>query len=83
MPLKKAWHPLDRSTVGRAPDRYGVYELGDEDGTVLAVETGVLPDELKTVLAYGDAAKVRWEATQTREQAEELADEHRRRLGER
>jgi hypothetical protein len=82
MPLQKAWRSLDRSTVGRAPDRYGVYELGDENGTVLAVETGVLPDELKTVLAYGDAAKVRWEATQTREQAEELADEHRRRLDE-
>lgn len=80
MPLKKAWRALDRSTVGRAPDRYGVYELGDEDGTVLAVDAGVLPDELKTVLAYGDAAKVRWEATQTRERAEELADEHRQRL---
>lgn len=83
MPLKKAWRPLERSTVGRAPDRYGVYELGDEDGTILAVDTGVLPDELKTVLAYGDAATVRWEVTQTREQAEELAEEHRRRLDER
>lgn len=82
MPLKKAWRSLERSTVGRAPDRYGLYELGDEDGTVLEVGTGVLQDELKTALAYGNAAKVRWEATQTRDQANELAKEHRKRLGD-
>jgi len=83
MPLKRPWRDLDRSTVGGAPDRYGVYELADEDGTVLQVGTGVLPDELKTALAYGDATKVRWETTQTREQAEALAEEHRQRLDER
>lgn len=80
MPLKKRWHDLSRSTVGGVPDRYGVYELGDEEGNVLAVETGPLRDELKEALAYGDAARVRWETTQTREQAERLADEHRERL---
>lgn len=83
MPLKKAWRSLERSTVGRAPDRYGVYELGDEDGRVLEVGTGVLPDELKTALAYGNAAKVRWKTTQTRDRAAELAEEHRQRLDDR
>lgn len=80
MPLRKAWRDLDRATVGRAPDRLGVYELGDEDGTVLSVDWGVLEDELKTALAYGDGERVRWEETQTRERAEELAAEHRGRL---
>lgn len=80
MPLETRWLPLTRSTVGRAPERYGVYELGDDDGTVLAVDTGVLPDELKEVLAYGDAEKVRWEATPTLQRAEELAERHRDRL---
>lgn len=80
MPLPTQWLPLTRSTVGRSPDSYGVYELGDENGTVLAVETGVLQDELKDVLAYGDAVKVRWKMTHTREQAEELAEKHRDRL---
>lgn len=80
MPLRKAWRDLDRATVGRAPDRLGVYELGDEDGTVLSVDWGVLEDELKTALAYGDGEQVRWEEAQTRERAEELAAEHRGRL---
>lgn len=80
MPLRKAWKPLERSTVGSVPDRWGVYELGDADGTVLAVDTGPLRDELKEALAYGDAAQVRWEVTQTREQAADLAEEHRDRL---
>jgi len=83
MPIAKPWRSLDRSTLARAPDRYGVYELGDEDGTVLEVETGVLPDELKSAIAYGTATAVRWETTQTRAQAEELAEEHRRRLEDR
>jgi hypothetical protein len=83
MPLAKPWRSLDRSVVSRAPDRYGVYELGDDDGTVLEVGTGVLPDELKSAIAYGSATAVRWEATQTREEAEELAEEHRRRLEDR
>ena len=80
MPLRKAWEPLERATVGKAPDRYGVYELGDEDGTVLAVEHGPLRDELKEALAYGDAERVRWKTTQNRQQAERLVAEHRERL---
>ncbi|NHN48763.1 hypothetical protein G9464_14335 [Halostella sp. JP-L12] len=79
MPLPKQWRPLERSTVGKAPERYGVYELGDDDGTVVEVGAGVLRDELKTALAYGSGTKVRWEATNTRERAEELAAEHRER----
>ncbi|CAI50182.1 uncharacterized protein NP_4182A [Natronomonas pharaonis DSM 2160] len=82
MPLQKPWQPLERSTIGGVPDRYGVYELGDGNGTVLAVEHGPLRDELKEALAYGDGSKVRWKETQTREQAVEIADTHRERLGE-
>ncbi|WP_207592604.1 DUF7508 domain-containing protein [Halomontanus rarus] len=80
MPLRKPWRDLDRSTVARAPDRLGVYELGDGQGTVLAVDSGVLRDELKTALAYGDGEQVRWTETQTREQAADLLAEHRARL---
>ncbi|MFC6718177.1 hypothetical protein ACFQGT_11110 [Natrialbaceae archaeon GCM10025810] len=80
MPLRKPWRDLDRATVARAPDRPGAYELGDADGTVLAVDSGVLRDELKTALAYGDADRVRWTETHTLERADELADEHRERL---
>ncbi|WP_449272187.1 DUF7508 domain-containing protein, partial [Halorubrum halodurans] len=32
MSLAKPWRELDRSTVGRAPNRYGLYELGDDEG---------------------------------------------------
>lgn len=81
MSLPKHWQTLDRSTVARAPERWGVYELGNDDGTILAVESGVLQDELKSALTYRDAPKVRWEATPSREQAEELATEHRERAG--
>ena len=80
MPLSRPWRDLDRDTVSSAPDRLGVYELGDGTGTVLAVEAGVLRDELKTALAYGDGQQVRWQETQTREQAESLVAEHRDRL---
>lgn len=80
MPLSKHWRDLDRETVACAPDRIGVYELGDADGTVLAVESGVLADELKTALAYGDGERVRWEATGSRERAAELVADHRDRL---
>ncbi|MCY4729175.1 hypothetical protein KY092_01230 [Natronomonas gomsonensis] len=80
MPLKKAWQPLERSTVGTAPDRYGVYELGDGDGNVLAVDHGPLRDSLKEALAYGDGEEVRWQTTQNRQQAERLTEEHRNRL---
>ena len=80
MPLKKGWRPLERATVGSVADRYGMYELGDGDGTVIAIDHGPLRDSLKEALAYGDGEQVRWEVTQTREQAEQLADEHRSRL---
>lgn len=82
MPLAKRWRDLDRDVVGSVPDRYGVVEFGDDDGTVLFVETGPLRDVLKEALGYGraDATRVRWEATATRERAAELADEHRSRV---
>ncbi|MFC4989804.1 DUF7508 domain-containing protein [Saliphagus infecundisoli] len=80
MPLSKHWRDLNRETVARAPDRIGVYELGDDEGTVLAVESGVLADELKTALAYGDGERVRWEATGSRDRAAELVADHRERL---
>jgi len=66
MPLQKPWRDLERETIAAAPDRPGVYELGDASGTVLAVDHGVLRDELKSVLAYGDGDRVRWtEATRS------------------
>jgi hypothetical protein len=82
MPLQQRWRALDRSAVGAAPDRLGVYELGDDGGTVLEVDWGVLPDELKDALSYGPrgATQVRWKTVQTRAQAEELAAEHRERV---
>ena len=80
MPLEKPWKPLERATIGSVPDSYGVYELGDEDGDVLAVEAGVLRDELKEALTYGDGSRVRWAATQNRTEAERLLEEHRDRL---
>ncbi|WP_121821448.1 DUF7508 domain-containing protein [Halostella salina] len=76
MPLGKQWRPLSRETVGRAPERYGMYELG-EDGDVVEVGHGVLRDELKTALTYGDGSQVRWEETNTAERAAELAEQHR------
>lgn len=80
MPLRKPWRDLERETVANAPDRPGVYELGDESGTVETIGHGVLRDELKTALAYEDAARVRWTEAHTLEQARELAAEHRDRL---
>ncbi|ELY55082.1 DUF7508 domain-containing protein [Natronococcus jeotgali] len=80
MPLQKPWRDLDRETVARAPDRPGVYELGDGAGTVLSVDHGVLRDELKTALAYGDGDRVRWTEAHTLDRARELAAEHRDRL---
>jgi hypothetical protein len=79
MPLQKQWRSLDRHTVGNAPERYGVYELGD-DGDVVEVGAGVLKDELKTALSYGSGTSVRWKETNTFERAEELAEKHRERL---
>ncbi|APX98441.1 DUF7508 domain-containing protein [Natronorubrum daqingense] len=80
MPLQKPWRDLERGTLSSVPDRPGIYELGDGSGTVQSVGHGVLRDEVKTALAYGDAESVRWEETHTLEQAESLADEHRERL---
>ena len=80
MPLKKGWQALNRSTIGSVPDRYGIYELGDSDGTVLAIEHGPLRRELKEALAYGDGERVRWRTTQNRAEAERLLEEHRDRL---
>lgn len=79
MPLEKPWQDLTRETVASAPDRLGVYELGDEDGTVLEVRTGPLRDDLKTALAYSDAQSVRWTTAASREAAERIAAEHRER----
>ncbi|WP_135535129.1 MULTISPECIES: hypothetical protein [Halostella] len=80
MPLAKQWRTLNRRTVGNAPERYGVYELGDDDGNVVEVGAGVLRDELKTALSYGSGTNVRWTETNTNERAEELAADHRERL---
>jgi len=89
MSLRKQWQSLDRSTVGRAPDAYGLYELGDSDGTSLGVGIGVLRDELKEALAYGRPAgfesaestgaptQVRWERATSKAHAEQLLDDHR------
>ncbi|MES3516393.1 MAG: hypothetical protein PPP58_01895 [Natronomonas sp.] len=80
MPLKKPWKPLNRETIRSVPDRYGVYELGDEDGVVIAVDEGPLRDELKEALAYGDGEDVRWTTTESIEEAKRLVAEHRKRL---
>lgn len=80
MPLQKPWRELTRETVAAAPNRPGVYELGDTSGTVLAVDHGVLRDELKTALAYGDGDRVRWTEAHTMAQARDLAADHRDRL---
>jgi len=77
MSLRKQWRELDRATVADAPDRYGVYELGDADGESLGLAAGPLRDELKEALAYGDAARVRWEVAQSPEHAERLLADRR------
>lgn len=81
MSLPKQWRSLDRETVARAPERYGVYEVGDADGEVLDVGWGVLRAELKSALAYAEGDQVRWEEAGSADRAEELAAEHRRRAG--
>ena len=80
MPLKKGWEPLERSTVDRVPDRYGIYELGDEEGDVVAIDAGPLRDELKEALAYGGGQRVRWQTAQTPAEAARLLGTHRDRL---
>ncbi|MDS0292962.1 DUF7508 domain-containing protein [Halogeometricum luteum] len=75
MALRKRWKPLERKTVGSAPDAYGVVEFGDDDGEVLRAAAGFLPDELREELSYGEAARVRWERAQSRDHAERLLEE--------
>ena len=82
MPLAKQWRDLDRSAVRDAPNRYGVAEFGDADGEAVAVESGMLRDVVKSALSYRSDPNVRWETTQTKAQAVDLADEHRERLAE-
>ena len=75
MSLRKRWRPLERKTVGKAPDAYGVVEFGDDDGDVVRAAAGFLPDELREELSYGDATKVRWERAQSRDHAERLLED--------
>jgi len=75
MSLRKPWRELDREVVASAPDRYGVYELGTDDGESLGLGIGVLRDELKEALAYGDGERVRWTVAESREHAERLLEE--------
>lgn len=83
MPLRKAWEELSRETVVAVPDRYGIYELGDDDGTVLRIDHGPLRDSLKEALAYESAATtVRYRVTANRPEAERLVAEHRERLAD-
>ena len=80
MPLRTQWRDLDRAAARAAPNRYGVVEYGTTEGEVVAVKAAMLRDELKDAVSYRNADAVRWKATQTRAQAEELAAEHRARL---
>ncbi|GAB6878287.1 hypothetical protein JCM17823_05610 [Halorubrum gandharaense] len=75
MSFRKPWRDLDRRTVGGAPNRYACYELGDGDGNSVGFGAGVLRDELKEVLAYGDAEQVRWELAESAEHAERILAE--------
>lgn len=88
MSLQRRWKDLDRETVASAPDRYGVFELGDADGNSLGYGVGVLADDLKDVLAYGDVPnpspesdasgrpeRVRWVVAESPAHAEGIADE--------
>jgi hypothetical protein len=77
MPLARPWQPLERSTIESVSDRYGIYEIVDEDGSIIAIEHGPLRDELKEALAYGGGKRVRWQSTQDRNEAERLVDTHR------
>ncbi|GEM_PF-2727782 len=80
VPLRTSWRPLERATIATAPARPGVYELGI-GGDVVAVETGVIRDGIKSALVYADADQVRWTETHTLEAATEVAVEHRERAG--
>jgi hypothetical protein len=75
MALRKRWKSLTRGTVGSAPDAYALIEFGDGDGNVLRATAGLLPEELREEIAYGDAEQVRWKRAQSAEHAERLLDE--------
>ncbi|WP_136589014.1 DUF7508 domain-containing protein [Salinigranum halophilum] len=77
MSLRKPWKPLTTETLRSVPDRYGVYELGDEEGASLGVDAGPLQDDLKEALAYGDGEQVRWQVATSREHAESMLESHR------
>jgi len=92
MSLRKPWQPLERETIREVPDRYGLYEVADSEGTSLGVAIGPLQDELRELLAYGlptsfhrspeaDAAgeptQVRWELATSKTHAEKLLERHR------
>ncbi|ELZ91233.1 hypothetical protein C440_13004 [Haloferax mucosum ATCC BAA-1512] len=74
--LRKAWKPLEKRTIGSAPEAYGYYELGDGDGELVGRGVGVLRDELKEAFAYGDGEQVRWERATSLEHAERIAAEN-------
>ncbi|WP_058367488.1 DUF7508 domain-containing protein [Haloparvum sedimenti] len=78
MSLRKPWRDLDRTTLAGAPDAPGVYELGDADGEPLRIDSGIVRDELKEVLAYGsgEATQVRWTVAQSPDHADRLLAEH-------
>ncbi|MFC6754058.1 DUF7508 domain-containing protein [Halorubrum tibetense] len=76
MSLAKPWRELDRETVRSAPNRYACYELGDADGTTLGFGAGILRDELKEALAYGDAERVRWELAESADHAARIRADH-------
>ena len=77
MSLRKPWKPLTKETVRSVPDRYGLYELGDDEGNSLGVDAGPLRDDLKEALAYGDGSQVRWQVAQSRDHAASMLDDHR------
>ena len=77
MSLRKPWKPLTKETLRGVPDRYGLYELGDDDGNSLGVDAGPLQDELKEALAYGDGSQVRWQVASSRDHAQSMLEDHR------
>ncbi len=83
MPLHRAWEPLERETLKKVPDRYGIFELGDDAGTVIRIDHGPLRDAIKEALAYdSNATKVRYRVTVHRREAIALVEEHRTRHGD-
>jgi hypothetical protein len=76
MALRKQWRELSRSTTGSAPERYGYYELGDADGTVVRRDWRVLRYAPQELLAYGDAELAPSQVAEHREPADELFEDH-------